>query len=79
MREVDQNRGEALRAEGRQVVRGDRLVGRHAIRLPQAFEGHRQVAVGGVADGTMAEATASVACDYAAIAPPVISAQVVKA
>ena len=40
---------------------------------------HRQVAVGGVADGAMAEATASVACDYTAIAPPVISAQVVKA
>ena len=41
--------------------------------------GHRLVAVGSVADGTMDEATASVACYYAAIAPPVISAQVVKA
>jgi MFS family permease len=40
---------------------------------------HGQVVVGGVADGAMDEAAASVECDYAAIATPVISAQVVKA
>ena len=47
--------------------------------VTQALRGHRQLVVDGIAEGATAGVAAGARCDYAAIATPVTSVQLVNA